>query len=99
MDDTPRCPYVQPDLKYKTAKWYYQNVPEFREKAKQWSRDSQKRRKEQNPEAVREANRNVMRNKYQTDPEYREKQKERAKARYYAKKEGAKAQQEIPQSI
>ncbi len=83
MSETPTT-VVKP--KYATATWYYQNDPIYREKAQQWSRESQRRRKEENPEAVREANRTIMKNKYQNDPVYREVQKGRAKARYHAKK-------------
>lgn len=85
--------------KYATASWYYQNDETYREKAKQWSKESIQRRKAKDPEAFNEKNRVYMKDKYQSDPEYAQKQRERALARYYAKK-AAKSQelQEQPET-
>lgn len=91
--DTPTV--VKP--KYATSTWYYQNVPEFREKVKQWSKESHQRRKEANPEAVKEANRKSSHSKYHNDPEYRERQIQRAKERYYKKKAEREAQVSLGQ--
>lgn len=85
--------------KYATSTWYYQNVPEFREKVKQWSKESHHRRKEANPEAVTEANRRYSYNRYNNDPEYREKQIQRSRERYYKKKAEKLALSQIEQNL
>lgn len=78
--------------KYATATWYYQNDEAYREKARQWSKESIQRLKAKDPEGFNEKNRVYMKNKYHNDPEYAQKQRDRALARYYAKK-AAKSQE------
>lgn len=73
-------------LKYKTAKWYYHNNSEYREKVIASNKANYLKKKNVNPEVVKEKDRSYMKNKYHEDHEYRERQKARALARYYAKK-------------
>lgn len=73
-------------LKYKTAKWYYHNNEKYREKVIASNKANYLKKKEQNPEVVKEKERTYIKNKYHENPEYRDRQKARALARYYAKK-------------
>jgi hypothetical protein len=93
---------TQADTKkrYKNTTWYYQNSPDFREKAKKWSKDAIYKIRAADPEAFNEKQRDYIKNKYHTDSAYRERQKARALARYYAKKaEKSNAEVEDPPKL
>lgn len=71
------------------ALWYYKNVEGYRDKMIQQAKDNRKKRYEKDPEcrkADMDKNNKRMQNKYATDPEYREKVKQRARERYWQKK-------------
>lgn len=81
-----KYPHIQDGLKYKSATWYYQNVPSYREKVIQWTKECIYRRRAEDKEGFNEKQRDYIRNKYQTDEAYRERQKTRARERYQKKK-------------
>lgn len=71
------------------ALWYYRNVDGYRDKMIQQATDNRKKRYEKDPQAYKvdlDKNNQRMKNKYTTDPEYREKVKQKARERYWRKK-------------
>jgi hypothetical protein len=95
MSETPTT-VVKP--KYASATWYYQNVPSYREKVIQWTKESIQRKRAQDPEGFNEKAREYIKNKYHEDEAYRERQKTRARERYHNKK-AEKVAMELEQAV
>lgn len=82
---------VLPAIEYKYLATKYANTnPEYREKVRQWTRESAMRRKARDPDLFREKQRDYIRDRYNNDPEYRERKIAMTKA-YQARKKAEKA--------
>ena len=82
---------VLPAIEYKYLATKYANTnPEYREKVRQWTRESAARQRAKDPEGYKEYLRNYMKDRYNSDPAYRERKIAMNKA-YQARKKAEKA--------
>lgn len=82
---------VLPTIEYKYLATKYANTnPEYRDKVRQWTRESAARRKARDPDLFREKQRDYIRDRYNNDPEFRERKIAIVKA-YQARKKAEKA--------
>ena len=78
---------VIPTIEYKYLATKYANTnPEYRQKVRQWSRESAARQRARDPAADNEKKRNYLREKYNNDPEYRQRKIAQNKAYQERKK-------------
>lgn len=82
---------VIPTIEYKYLATKLANTdPAYREKVRQWSRESASRQRARDPAGDNEKKRNYLREKYNNDPEYRERKLAMNRA-YQARKKAEKA--------
>jgi hypothetical protein len=84
--------------KYASNQWYKQNIPNYKEKHNEWSRNSIQRRIDKDPDAWYQKKRDEKNAKYKNDPEFAERRRQASRA-YYQKKKAEKAQAEIEQVV